>query len=47
MSDVVAAVVAVLFVLNPAIWGPGMGLRVTDVLLGPVRDPRRQGDRAL
>ena len=26
---------AVLFVVNPAVWGPGMGLRITDVLLVP------------
>ena len=31
----VAAIVAVLFVVNPAVWGPGMGLRITDVLLVP------------
>ncbi len=35
ISDVVAAVVAVLFVLNPVVWGPGMGPRVADVLLVP------------
>jgi exopolysaccharide biosynthesis polyprenyl glycosylphosphotransferase len=35
ISDAVAAVVAVAFVLNPVIWGPGMGLRVFDVLLVP------------
>ena len=34
-SDAVAAVVAVLFVVNPAVWGPGMGLRISDVLLVP------------
>jgi exopolysaccharide biosynthesis polyprenyl glycosylphosphotransferase len=35
ISDVVAAVVAVQFVVNPAVWGPGMGLRISDVLLMP------------
>jgi exopolysaccharide biosynthesis polyprenyl glycosylphosphotransferase len=35
VSDVVAAVVAVAFVLNPLVWGPGMGPRITDVLLAP------------
>jgi exopolysaccharide biosynthesis polyprenyl glycosylphosphotransferase len=35
ISDVVAATVAVLFVLSPAVWGPGMSPRVTDVLLVP------------
>ncbi len=35
VSDVIAAVVAVLFVVNPAVWGPGMSLRITDVLLVP------------
>ena len=35
LSDVAAAILAVLFVLSPAIWGPGMGLRVTDILLVP------------
>jgi exopolysaccharide biosynthesis polyprenyl glycosylphosphotransferase len=35
ISDVAAAVLAVLFVINPAIWGPGMSLRISDVLLVP------------
>ena len=35
VSDVIAAVVAVLFVVNPTVWGPGMSLRITDVLLVP------------
>ena len=35
VSDVVAAILAVAFVLDPAVWGPGMGPRVTDVLLVP------------
>jgi hypothetical protein len=35
LSDVAATVLSVLFVLNPVVWGPGMGLRVTDVLLVP------------
>ena len=35
VSDVAAAVLSVLFVVNPVVWGPGMGLRVTDVLLVP------------
>jgi exopolysaccharide biosynthesis polyprenyl glycosylphosphotransferase len=35
VSDVVAAVLALLFVLNPVIWGRGMGLRLADVLLAP------------
>ena len=35
VSDVAAAVLSVLFVLDPAIWGSGMGLRFTDVLLVP------------
>ena len=35
ISDLVAAIVAVLFVVNPTVWGPGMSLRVTDVLLVP------------
>ena len=35
ICDVAAAVLSVLFVLAPAIWGSGMGLRFTDVLLVP------------
>jgi exopolysaccharide biosynthesis polyprenyl glycosylphosphotransferase len=35
VSDVLAAVVAVLFVVNPVVWGPEMSLRLSDVLLGP------------
>jgi exopolysaccharide biosynthesis polyprenyl glycosylphosphotransferase len=35
LCDVLAAVVAVLFVLDPTVWGPGMGARFTDVLLVP------------
>ncbi|HTU96513.1 MAG TPA: sugar transferase [Solirubrobacteraceae bacterium] len=35
ISDVVAAVVSVLFVLNSAVWGPGMSARFTAVLLVP------------
>jgi exopolysaccharide biosynthesis polyprenyl glycosylphosphotransferase len=35
LTDVIAAVVAVVFVVNPGTWGPGMGLRVSDVLLVP------------
>jgi exopolysaccharide biosynthesis polyprenyl glycosylphosphotransferase len=34
-SDVVAAVVTLLLVVNPVIWGPGMALRITDLLLVP------------
>jgi exopolysaccharide biosynthesis polyprenyl glycosylphosphotransferase len=34
-SDAVAAVVAVAFVLDPAIWGTAMRVRISDVLLGP------------
>jgi exopolysaccharide biosynthesis polyprenyl glycosylphosphotransferase len=33
--DVIAAVVSVLFVLDPTIWGPGMSPRVADLLLVP------------
>jgi exopolysaccharide biosynthesis polyprenyl glycosylphosphotransferase len=35
VCDVAAAVLSVLFVITPAIWGSGMGLRFTDVLLVP------------
>jgi exopolysaccharide biosynthesis polyprenyl glycosylphosphotransferase len=35
LSDVAATVLAVMFVINPAVWGPGISPRVTDVLLVP------------
>jgi hypothetical protein len=35
VSDVLAAVLAVLFVLDSTVWGSGMSPRITDVLLVP------------
>jgi exopolysaccharide biosynthesis polyprenyl glycosylphosphotransferase len=35
VSDVVAAILAVAFVLDPEVWGTGMGPRITDVVLVP------------
>ena len=35
ISDVVAAVTSILFVVDPAVWGPEMRLRASDVLLVP------------